>query len=39
MKDNITKLILPKVYVPVSVDFDEDGNILPKEITWEDGTK
>ena len=39
MKDNITKLILPKVYVPVSVAFDEDGNILPKEITWEDGTK
>ena len=30
---------LPKVYVPVKVCFDADGNILPTEITWEDGRK
>ena len=30
---------LSKVYVPVKASFDEDGNILPTEITWEDGRK
>ena len=30
---------LPKVYVPVKADFDADGNILPTEITWEDGRR
>ena len=30
---------LPKVYVPVKACFDADGNILPTEITWEDGRK
>ena len=39
MKDSVTKLLLPKVYVPVNVAFDEDGNIMPTEITWEDGTR
>ena len=28
-----------KVYVPVSVEFRDDGTMLPREITWEDGTK
>ena len=28
---------LPKVYVPVKASFDAEGNILPTEITWEDG--
>ncbi len=27
-----------KVYVPVSTDFDVDGRMLPRSITWEDGT-
>ena len=27
-----------KVYVPVTVKFREDGMMLPREITWEDGT-
>lgn len=27
-----------KVYVPVKVDFRDDGIMLPREITWEDGT-
>ena len=26
-----------KVYVPVKVDFREDGVMLPRVITWEDG--
>ena len=30
---------LPKVYVPVTASFDAEGNILPTEITWEDGRK
>ena len=29
----------PKVYVAVKTDFTEDGIILPREITWEDGEK
>ena len=28
-----------KVYVPVSVYFKEDGTMLPRTITWEDGAK
>lgn len=30
---------LPKVYVSVMASFDAEGNILPTEITWEDGRK
>lgn len=29
----------PKVYVAVKADFREDGLMLPREITWEDGNK
>ena len=29
----------PKVYVAVKADFREDGVMLPREITWEDGHK
>ena len=29
----------PKVYVAVKAEFNEDGIMLPREITWEDGTK
>ena len=29
----------PKVYVVVKADFREDGSMLPREITWEDGCK
>ena len=28
-----------KAYVPVSVDFREDGVMLPRKITWEDGSE
>ncbi len=28
-----------KVYVPVEVDFDADGRMIPRVITWEDGVK
>ncbi len=28
-----------KVYVAVKADFREDGTMLPREITWEDGEK
>lgn len=28
-----------KVYVAVKTDFSEDGTMLPREITWEDGEK
>ena len=28
-----------KVYVPVEVQFRSDGRMLPRMITWEDGTK
>ena len=28
-----------KVYVAVKADFTEDGIMLPREITWEDGRK
>lgn len=30
---------LPKVYVAVRAEFNEDGVMLPREITWEDGEK
>ena len=26
-----------KVYVPVTVDFDDIGHMIPKSIIWEDG--
>ena len=39
MSDGNPTSPLPKVYVPVKVSFDADGNILPTEITWEDGRK
>ena len=28
-----------KVYVAVKADFDADGTLLPRVITWEDGTE
>ncbi len=28
-----------KVYVAVKADFDENGGMLPRERTWEDGEK
>lgn len=28
-----------KVYVSVAVDFDTDGKMIPKTLTWEDGQK
>lgn len=28
-----------KVYVPVKAEFQDDGSILPRELTWEDGTR
>ena len=28
-----------KVYVAVRADFREDGIMIPREITWEDGTR
>ena len=34
MKENTVK-----VYVPVDVQFRSDGVMLPRMITWEDGTK
>ena len=35
----ITNAKPSKVYVAVKADFREDGLMLPKEITWEDGEK
>lgn len=29
----------PKVYVAIKTDFTEDGTMMPREITWEDGKK
>ena len=29
----------PKVYVAVKAEFNEDGIMLPRELTWEDGTR
>ena len=37
LKENAA--ILPKVYVPVTVDFDAEGNMRPKDILWEDGRR
>lgn len=28
-----------KVYVPVEASFNEDGSLLPRQLTWEDGEK
>lgn len=28
-----------KVYVSVTVGFDEYGQMIPRELTWEDGTR
>lgn len=28
-----------KVYVPVAVEFDEDGRVVPKSLVWEDGCR
>ena len=28
-----------KTYVEVSVSFDEDGRMTPRELIWEDGTR
>lgn len=33
----ITTAKTPKVYVAVRAEFTEDGTMLPREITWEDG--
>lgn len=35
----ITTAKTPKVYVAVRAEFTEDGTMLPREITWEDGEK
>ena len=37
MRTTMTKV--PKVYVAVRAEFDEDGIMLPRELTWEDGEK
>lgn len=37
MRTTMTKA--PKVSVSVRVEFDEDGIMLPRELTWEDGEK
>ena len=29
----------PKVYVAVKAEFSEEGIMLPRELTWEDGTR
>ncbi len=34
-----TILLQPKVYVDVKASFDTFGNIIPTEITWEDGRR
>ena len=34
-----TTIKAPKVYVSVRAEFDEDGIMLPRELTWEDGEK
>lgn len=34
-----TAIKSPKVYVAVKADFQEDGTMLPRELTWEDGEK
>lgn len=32
-------MVNPKVYVSVLVSHNEDGRMIPQEITWEDGTR
>lgn len=40
MTQTITPKAKPiKVYVAVKADFTEEGTMLPREITWEDGEK
>lgn len=39
MGQTITNAKLAKVYVAVNADFRDDGIMLPREITWEDGRK
>lgn len=39
MGQTITNAKLAKVYVAVNTDFRDDGIMLPREITWEDGRK
>ena len=34
-----TRINDPKVYVAVRAEFTEDGTMLPRELTWEDGEK
>ena len=34
-----TTIKASKVYVSVRAEFDEDGIMLPRELTWEDGEK
>ena len=34
-----TRINGPKVYVAVRAEFTEDGTMLPRELTWEDGEK
>jgi hypothetical protein len=35
----MSEILSPKVYVAVKVEFNENGIMLPREITWEDGTR
>jgi hypothetical protein len=35
----MSEKLSPEVYVAVKADFNEDGIMLPREITWEDGTR
>lgn len=39
MGQTITNVKPVKVYVAVNADFRDDGIMLPREITWEDGRK
>ena len=39
MGQTITNAKPTKVYVAVNADFRDDGIILPRKITWEDGRK
>ena len=39
MGQTITNAKPAKVYVAVNADFRDDGIMLPREITWEDGRK
>lgn len=39
MGQTITNVKPAKVYVAVNADFRDDGIMLPREITWEDGRK